>query len=75
MNRGFGPVTPVLSALSAKTGIPLSTLKDNAKALRDMGIIEFGNSSEAKATAFGRKILILLGGKKPDGTVRVSSWK
>ncbi len=54
--RGFEYITPLLSSLSDKYDIPLSTLKFNAKVLQRLGMIEFDNS-EARLTRLGKLIL------------------
>ncbi|MEM5875358.1 MAG: hypothetical protein QXW01_02675 [Candidatus Aenigmatarchaeota archaeon] len=40
--------------------IPLSTLKLNARILRDLKLISFGNSNPARLTSFGKLIIEIL---------------
>jgi hypothetical protein len=61
--RGFEYITPLLLSLSQKYGIPLSTLKFNAKILQKLGIIAFSNS-EARVTDLGKLMLNILNSEK-----------
>jgi len=40
--------------------VPLSTLKLNAKILRDLNLIDFGNSSPAKLTELGKFVVEII---------------
>jgi hypothetical protein len=51
----------MLNCMSKSHDISLSTLKLNAKILRDLGMIEFGNCANARLTDFGKLIVSLLG--------------
>ncbi len=56
-------ITSVINLMSNSLGIPVSTLKLNAKALRELGLIEFSRGSElkpARLTRFGRSIIDLI---------------
>jgi hypothetical protein len=55
-----GTITSLLLKMEKKYVIPLSTLKLNAKILRELNLITFGNSSTAKLTKAGRVIVELL---------------
>ena len=61
--KGFEYITPLLSSLSQRYGIPLSTLKFNAKILQNIGIIAFGDS-EARVTNLGKLVLEILNSEK-----------
>ncbi len=58
-----GPITPILRALSTRYSIPLSTLKLNARRLRELGLLEYGFNPKprgAKLTELGQLVLQLL---------------
>jgi DNA-binding MarR family transcriptional regulator len=59
----FKTITSTLTKLSKKSGIPLSTLKMNAKILKQMGLIEFDSS--VCLTDFGELIIQIIGGEIP----------
>jgi len=50
-------ISSLLREIEKKHGIPLSTLKLNAKILREIGLISFGNSSVARLTNVGKMII------------------
>jgi DNA-binding MarR family transcriptional regulator len=50
-------ISSLLREIEKKHKIPLSTLKLNAKILREIGLISFGNSSVARLTNVGKMIL------------------
>jgi hypothetical protein len=54
-------ITPLLRELGAKSSTPISTLKLNARTLRDLGLVSFGNSCPAVATPLGRKVVMMFG--------------
>jgi len=56
-------ITSFLTNLSRDSEIPLSTLKLNAKILKQLDLISF--NSTAQLTKFGKFILKLLGGDIP----------
>ena len=58
-----GTITSFLTNLSRDSEIPLSTLKLNAKILKQLDLISF--NSTAQLTKFGKFILKLLGGDIP----------
>ena len=47
----------MLREIEKKHSVPLSTLKLNAKILREIGLISFGNSSVARLTNVGKIII------------------
>ena len=58
-------MTSFLRSLSEEYGIPLSTLKLNARILRELNLIAYGNVREARnaeVLALGEFVLRLLGG-------------
>ncbi len=57
----FGNITYLLSRLSEKSGIPLSTLKMNAKILRSLGLIDY-KIAYAEITPTGLLVLKILNG-------------
>jgi hypothetical protein len=61
-NNSIHTITSLLNKLSRKENTPISTLKLNAKILRDFGMIDFGNGSAAEITDFGSFVLEILGG-------------
>jgi hypothetical protein len=58
-------LTSFLIKLSKATKIPLSTLKFNAKVLKQLGIITFADFSNAELTKFGKIIFTIIGGESP----------
>jgi hypothetical protein len=59
-NNSKETITTLLSHMEIKYAIPLSTLKLNAKILKQLNLINFGNSSTAKLTKTGKMIVLLL---------------
>jgi hypothetical protein len=60
-------MTSLLRNLSEKHGIPLSTLKLNARILRELNLISYGSikeSKDAELLALGNFVLRLLSGGK-----------
>jgi DNA-binding MarR family transcriptional regulator len=56
-------ISSLLSCASERFGVPLSTLKLNARVLRELGLISFGCASDpkpARLTDAGRAILEML---------------
>ena len=58
--NSFESVTHLLKRISKSTGISISTLKLNAKILKNLGLIDFGNSSIARLTSFGKYVAKIL---------------
>ena len=61
--------TQILTRLSKKHTIPLSTLKMNARILRELGLIDFGSSARFRTVALtelGRNVLSLISQNRPD---------
>lgn len=54
-----GPITPKLASFSGRHGVPLSTLKLNARILRDLGLVSLEDRT-ARLTQSGRDVLSLL---------------
>lgn len=52
-NNSANTITSLLNNISRKEKIPLSTLKLNAKILKSLGLIDFGNGNSAMLTEFG----------------------
>ena len=66
-------MTSLLRALSDEEGIPLSTLKLNARILRELNLISYGSTREkrcAQVEALGAFVLRLLRGGPGGATVR-----
>lgn len=66
-------MTSLLRALSDEEGIPLSTLKLNARILRELNLISYGSTREkrcAQVGALGAFVLRLLRGGAGGATVR-----
>ena len=61
--NSFDSITSTLTKLSRKSKIPLSTLKLNAKILKQLDLITFNSS--AQLTEFGKFILQIIGGESP----------
>ena len=53
-------ITPLLLQLSKREKIPLSTLKSSAKALKELGLINFKNLSPVEITISGLLVLKIL---------------
>lgn len=68
-------MTSLLRSLSEEEGIPLSTLKLNARILRNLKLVSYGSTREsmcAEVEALGAFILRLLGGEHMGATIRFS---
>ena len=65
IERNSRTITSILINLSRKTKIPLSTLKFNAKILRQLELIAFTDFSNAELTNFGRFVFVTVGGENP----------
>lgn len=57
-------ISSLVRRLSREKGTSVSALKANAKVLKELGVIEYGNSSSARLTGFGRFVLKIIGGEK-----------
>lgn len=57
---GSASITCLLKGLSKENRIPLSTLKLNAKILKGLGLVEYGQFRDAKLTDAGYLILNLI---------------
>jgi len=69
-------MTSLLRSLSEEEGIPLSTLKLNARILRDLKLVSYGSklgNGFAEVEALGAFVLRLLGGESRGATVRFSN--
>ncbi len=55
-SKSFSSVTKILVDLSEESGIPLSTLKLKARELREMKLLEYGDS-KVKVTELGKFVL------------------
>lgn len=60
--RGSGgkTITGTLNSISKTRGVSLSTLKLNAKILRQLGLISYSEFQTARLTEFGETIIKLL---------------
>jgi hypothetical protein len=58
-------ITSTLMNLSKTMKIPLSTLKLNAKILKQMNLILFNDFSNVELTNFGKFVFTILGGRNP----------
>ncbi len=59
-------ITSILRFLSREFNIPLSTLKLNARILKELGLIDFGNTKQIKAaklTPAGELVVTILNGE------------
>lgn len=68
-------MTSLLKSLSEEEGIPLSTLKLNARILRDLRLVSYGSTGEnrcAEVEALGVLVLRLLRGEPRGATVQFS---
>jgi hypothetical protein len=72
-NNSKETITSLLLKMEKKHTIPLSTLKLNAKILRELNLIRFGNSSIAKLTKTGRVIVELLNLSSQDERMKTKS--
>ena len=57
---GGSCITALLKDISERSGIPLSTLKLNARILKEMELIAYGQSSNAELTDAGSLTLAIL---------------
>ena len=67
-------MTSLLNGLSEEYGVPLSTLKLNARILRDLNLISYGSQSDrrnAKVELLGTFVLRLLWGEPEEATIRL----
>lgn len=65
-------MTSLLRSLSEEEGVPLSTLKLNARILRELNLISYGSTLEkrcAEVEALGTFVLRLLGGEPRRATI------
>lgn len=65
-------MTSLLRSLSEEEGVPLSTLKLNARILRELNLISYGSTKEkrcAEVEALGAFVLRLLGGEPRRATI------
>ena len=63
VDRSVGRITPTLQELSGIYGIPLSTLKFNARILRDLGLISYtsvSSKTDAELSDLGRFVLSII---------------
>jgi signal transduction histidine kinase len=61
--RNSGSISSLLSGASERRRVPLSTLKLNARVLRDLGLISCGSASNprpARLTEAGRAVLSMM---------------
>lgn len=63
-NNSSETISSLLRKLEKEFKVPLSTLKLNAKILKDLNLIDFGNSSPAKLTELGKFIINIIGGEE-----------
>ena len=59
-------ITSILHNLEKEKEIPLSTLKLNSRILKQIGLIDYGNSKKACLTKLGRIVWEILGGEWND---------
>lgn len=57
-------ISSLLLGMEKKFRIPLSTLKLNARILKKLNLIDFGNSSPARLTGVGEFVVKIIGGDK-----------
>ena len=55
-------ISSKLNRLSKESKIPISTLKLNSRILKDLNLIDFGNSSVAEITEFGKFVASIIRG-------------
>jgi hypothetical protein len=60
-NNSNKTISSLLFWMERKFKIPLSTLKLNAKILKELNLIDFGNSSVAKLTRLGKFMVEVIG--------------
>ena len=63
MSRDCGSISSILSSASERHRVPLSTLKLNARVLRELGLISCGSASDpqpARLTEAGRTVLSMM---------------
>lgn len=68
-------MTSLLRSLSEESGIPLSTLKLNARILRGLNLISYGSTKRARTAelrALGAFVLRLLNGETEAAVIRFS---
>lgn len=73
VSRRRATMTSLLRALSEEEGIPLSTLKLNARILRELNLISYGSRRErrcAKVESLGDLVLRLLTDRPRGATIR-----
>ncbi len=58
--NGMRNITSLLADVAGESGVPISTLKLNAKILKELGLIDF-NGAPATVTELGRLIINILG--------------
>ena len=63
---GSKQITFMLDSLSEELNIPLSTLKLNAKVLKELGLISYFKSMPVEITPIGEFILEIIGGEIDD---------
>ena len=64
-------MTSLLKKISEESGVPLSTLKLNARILRELNMISYGSVEErrlAEVKPLGSLVLRLIDGKRRKGT-------
>lgn len=62
-SRNCASISSILSSASERHRVPLSTLKLNARVLRDLGLISCGSASDpqpARLTEAGRTVLSMI---------------
>ena len=59
-----GTITSLLNRIYSEKRIPVSTLKLNARILKELGLVEFGNSECARLTELGEFLAKIIGGDK-----------
>jgi hypothetical protein len=73
VSRRRATMTSLLRALSEEEGIPLSTLKLNARILRELKLISYGSRREkrcAEVESLGALVLRLLTDRSKGATIR-----
>ncbi len=61
MENNSETITGTLNRISRQHGISLSTLKLNAKILRNIGMISYSEFQTAELTDFGKTIIKMMG--------------
>jgi hypothetical protein len=64
---GGACITPLLKELSASNSIPLSTLKLNARILKEMGLLDYKGFRQAEPTEYGDLVLSILASSGSNG--------